>query len=57
MPSTGAEVYNNNKKCDCEKKKTKLKGLIGFYSPIKWRKTTEWGKKGKSKRIYKTVKK
>ena len=33
-PNVGAEVYNNNKKCDWgeRKKNKKLKSLIGFLS-------------------------
>ena len=43
-PNVQAEVYNNNKKCDWEKKKqTKLKSLIRFHSANKKTTTMEGG--------------
>ena len=37
-------------------KKKKLEGLIGLYSPIKRRKTTEWGKRENPKESIKQSK-
>ena len=53
-PNIEAEVYNNNKKCDWEKKK--LKSLIVFHSANKINNYNRGGKKEekKSKRIYRT---
>ena len=46
MPSTGAEVYNNNKKCDCEKK-NKTRRLNWILQSYKMEKDNRVGKKGK----------
>ena len=45
-PNVEAEVYNNNKKCDWEKKK--LKTLIGFLSANKIDNYNRVGKKKKT---------
>ena len=47
-PNVEAEVYNNNKKCDWEKKFFKLKSLIRFHSANKINNYNREGKiKGK----------
>ena len=58
-PNVEAEVYNNNKKCDWEKK---LKSLIGFLSANKIDNYNRGGEKEKkkekkSKKIYRTSQK
>ena len=53
-PNVEAEVYNNNKKYDLEKKK-KLKSLIGFHSANKI-KTTRVGGKEREKKNPKKLK-
>ena len=61
-PNKEAEVYNSNKKCDCEKKRRKqkkFKSLIRFHSSNKITNYHRAGKKGKkerekSKRFYRT---
>ena len=51
-PNVEAEVYNNNKKCDGEKKgKKKLKRQLDFIMPTKPTTKTEEGKKGKKEKI------
>ena len=52
-PNVEAEVYNNNKKYDLEKKKLKI--LIGFHSANKIKTTRVGGKEREKKiqRIYK----
>ena len=50
-PNVEAEVYNNNKKCDGEKKgKKKLKRQLDFIMPTKPTTKTEEGKKGKKEK-------
>ena len=50
-PNVEAEVYNNNKKCDGEKKeKKKLKRRLDFIMPTKPTTKTEEGKKGKKEK-------
>ena len=44
-PNVGAEVHNNNKKCDWGEKK--LKSLIGFHSANKIDNCNRGGKKEK----------
>ena len=47
MPSTGAEVYNNNKKCDCEKKTKTTQRLNWILQSYKMENDNRVGKKGK----------
>ena len=58
-PNVEAEVYTNNKKCDCGEKKN-LKSLIRFIVPIKLTTIAKQSKKEKEKiqkkkkKIYRT---
>ena len=53
-PNVKAEVYNNNKKCDWEKKK--FKSLIGFHRANKTNNYNRVEKKGKKKKEEKNPK-